>query len=325
MKRLPASLLFLATLSAPTVLAQHQHFENFEWRERLTDHFALRAKRTNHDPARRYAEKVWDECVHVMPGLEEDFSKNKFRTPGGASGAATAPYRFTVYLIGSGLDYTAILEQQQQRSGWDANQVQSCRITRNYGDPQNRYRVLCKADPERSTGGETDLTPVFVHGTAATILEGRGLTGNLPFWMTAGWGYYVEHRIFRLCRVHYIDFKTYYANEKADFKRGATLEPNEDWPGPLKKMCKKDIRETLDTVCKAQILTLTPNQSGYIFALAYFLVGNDENIAKYRKLVERARQGGTITKSVLLDTYGYEDDAALEADWYEFMESRHFK
>ena len=325
MKRLPASLLFLATLSAPTVLAQHQHFENFEWRERLTDHFALRAKGTNHDPARRYAEKVWDECVHVMPGLEEDFSKNKFRTPGGASGAATAPYRFTVYLIGSGLDYTTVLEQQQRRSGWGANQVQSCRITRNYGDPQNRYRVLCKADPEKSAGGETDLTPVFVHGTAATILEGRGLTGNLPFWMTAGWGYYVEHRIFRLCRVHYIDFKTYYANEKADFKRGATLEPNEDWPGPLKKMCKKDIRETLDTVCKAQILTLTPNQSGYIFALAYFLVGNDENIAKYRKLVERARQGGTITKSVLLDTYGYEDDAALEANWYEFMESRHFK
>ena len=325
MKRLPATLLFLATLSAPAVLAQHQHFENFEWRERLTDHFALRAKSTNHDPARRYAEKVWDECVHVMPGLEEDFSKNKFRTPGGASGADTAPYRFTVYLIGSGLDYTTVLEQQQRRSGWDANQVQSCRITRNYGDPQNRYRVLCKADPEKSAGGETDLTPVFVHGTAATILEGRGLTGNLPFWMTAGWGYYVEHRIFRLCRVHYIDFKTYYANEKADFKRGATLEPNEDWPGPLKKMCKKDIRETLDTVCKAQILTLTPNQSGYIFALAYFLVGNDENIAKYRKLVERARQGGTITKSVLLDTYGYEDDAALEADWYEFMESRHFK
>ena len=260
-----------------------------------------------------------------MPGLEEDFSKNKFRTPGGASGADTAPYRFTVYLIGSGLDYTTVLEQQQRRSGWDANQVQSCRITRNYGDPQNRYRVLCKADPEKSAGGETDLTPVFVHGTAATILEGRGLTGNLPFWMTAGWGYYVEHRIFRLCRVHYIDFKTYYANEKADFKRGATLEPNEDWPGPLKKMCKKDIRETLDTVCKAKILTLTPNQSGYIFALTYFLVGNDENIAKYRKLVERARQGETITKTVLLDTYGYEDDAALEADWYEFMESRDFK
>ena len=62
-----------------------------------------------------------------------------------------------------------------------------------------------------------------------------------------------------------------------------------------------------------------------IFALTYFLVSSDENIAKYRKLVERSRQGETITKSVLLDVYGYEDDAALEKDWYEFMESRDFR
>ncbi len=318
-------LIVVAVMAAPTVLAQHQHFTNLEWRERLTDHFALRAKGTNHDPARRYAEKVWDECVRVLPGLEEDFGQNKFRTPRGASGSETAPYRFTVYLVGSGHDYTTVLEQEQQRSGWDANQLQSCRITRNYGDPQNRYRVLCKADPERSAGGETDLTPVFVHGTAATILKGRGLSGSMPFWMTAGWGYYVEHRIFRLCRVHYIDFKTYYANEKADFKRGATLEADESWPSPLKKMCRKEIRETLDSVCKAEILSLTPNQSGYIFALTYFLVSTDENITKYQKLVERSRQGEKITKSVLLEVYGYEDEAALEKDWYEFMESRDFR
>lgn len=320
-------LLFLGLLIglSPLVSAQVEHFQGFKWRERETDHFTLRAVGTNHDPARRYAEKVWDECVRVMPGLEDDFAKNEFRTPGGSKGADSSPYRFTVYLIGSGLEYGTVLEQQQKRSGWTANRVQSCKITRNYGDPQNRYRVLCKANPEKSGGGERDLTPAFVHGTATTILEGRGLTGNMPFWMTAGWGYYVEHRIFRLCRVHYIDFKTYYENEKADFKRGAALEPDESWPNPLKKMCKKDIRESLDKVCKAQILTLTPSQSGYIFALTYFLVSTEENMVKYRKLVERSRKGTQITKQVLLDTYGYEDDAALEADWYEFMESRQFK
>jgi hypothetical protein len=90
-------------------------------------------------------------------------------------------------------------------------------------------------------------------------------------------------------------------------------------------MCRKEIRETLDSVCKAAILSLTPNQSGYIFALTYFLVSTDENITKYQKLVERSRQGEKITKSVLLEVYGYEDDAALEKDWYEFMESRDFR
>ena len=90
-------------------------------------------------------------------------------------------------------------------------------------------------------------------------------------------------------------------------------------------MCRKEIRETLESVCNAQILSLTPNQSGYIFALTYFLVSTDENITKYQKLVERSRQGEKITKSVLLDVYGYDDDAALEKDWYEFMEGRNFR
>jgi hypothetical protein len=201
-------------------------------------------------------------------------------------------------------------------------------VTRSYNDPKNRYRVLCKADPENTGGGgETDLTPSFVHGAAAGILQGRGRSANMPFWMTAGWGYYVEHRIFRLCRVHYVDFENYYNsnNDNAEIKRGGALGPEEAWTGPIQKLCKKDIRESLEKVSKADILTLTPNQSGYIFALTCFLVSTDERIAKYRELLAKSREGKTITKDLLLATYGYEDDAALESDWYEFIESRDFK
>lgn len=189
------TILGLTALLIPAgpAFSQHQHFEDFKWREKETDHFALRASGTNHDPARKYAEDVWEVCVEVMPKLEDDFGKNEFRTPGGSKGADTAPYRFTVYLVGSGHDYDKVLEQEQKRSGWDANQLRLCRMTRNYGDPQCRYVVLCKADPESTGGGgETDLTAVFVHNTASTILGGRSLSGNLPLWMSAGWGYYVE-------------------------------------------------------------------------------------------------------------------------------------
>lgn len=307
--------------------AQHQHFEDFNWRERQTDHFTLRASGTSHDPARRYAEKVWDECLRIMPGLQEDFAQNKFRTPGGSQGAEEAPYRFTVYLVGTGHDYGKILDQEQKRSGWDANMLRSCRITRNYGDPQNRYRVLCKADPNNTGGGgETDLTPVFVHGTASTILKGRGLSGKMPFWFTAGWGYYVEHRIFRLCRVHYIDFENYYKlNDQAEIKRGGVLGADQAWTSPIKSMCKKDVRESLQRVCNAQIITLTPNESGYIFALTYFLVSTEARIENYRKLLAKSRDGQLVTRELLLETYGYQDDAALEKDWYDFIESRDFK
>lgn len=313
-------------LGSASSMAQHQHFENFNWRERESDHFTLRASSTNHDPARRYAEKVWDECVLVMPGLEADFANNEFRTPGGAKGADEAPYRFTVYLVGTGDQYRQILEQEKKRSGWDDNRIRACMVTRSYNDPQHRYRVLCKADPENTGGGgETDLTPSFVHGTAAAILQGRSRSRNLPFWMTAGWGYYVEHRIFRLCRVYYVDFEAYYGNQNAEIRRGGALGHEKSWTDPLQDLCKDGVRESLEKVCKADILTLTPNESGYIFALTYFLVSTDERVEKYRALVEKARGGGSITKDLLLKTYGYEDEATFEADWYEFVESSKFK
>ena len=78
-------------------------------------------------------------------------------------------------------------------------------------------------------------------------------------------------------------------------------------------------------MCNAEVLTLTPNKSGYMFALTYFLVSTDERITKYRKLLAQAREGASITKELILETYGYADDAALEKDWYEFMESRDFR
>jgi hypothetical protein len=327
MSKLPIVTLCLLLFSLTFVSAQHEHFAGFKWREKQSDHFTLRAKSTNHDPARKYAEKVWDECVRVMPGLTDDFAKNEFRTPGGSEGSDTAPYRFTVYLVGTGKDYTNILNEEQQRSGWDVNRLRTCRIARNFADPQNRYYVLCKADPARTGGGgERDLTPSFVHGCSTAILKGRSLSGNMPFWFTAGWGYYVEHRIFRLCRVYYLDFENYYKNnDNVEIKKGAVLGPEDAWTNALKKMCKQGIRETLDKISKVSILSLTPNQSGYMFALTYFLVSTDERIEKYRKLIAESRGGTKITKELLLEVYGYKDDAALEMDWYDFMESRDFR
>ena len=80
------------------------------------------------------------------------------------------------------------------------------------------------------------MTAVFVHSTAATLLRGRSRSGQLPFWMTAGYGYYVEHRLFELCRVHYLDFEAYYSKQEAEIKRGETLGPKESWAGVLRRL-----------------------------------------------------------------------------------------
>lgn len=307
--------------------AQHQHFgDGWNWRERQSDHFTLRASGTDHDPARRYAEKVWEICLGVLPGLGPDFADNEWRTPRGAEGSDAAPFRFTVYLVGTGDAYRQLTARDAERNGWDANHVRSTHMTRNYADPHNRYYVLCKADPENSGGGgEQDLTAAFVHGTGAALLSGRARRSDLPFWMTAGFGYYVEHRLFELCRVHYLDFEAYYGDTNAEIKRGLTLGPDESWARVVRKLCKDGQRETLDAVCSAEILTLTPNRSGYIFALTCFLLRDEPAVAKYRELVAQARDGREVDKERLLATYGYADDGALEGAWYEWLEGRDFE
>jgi hypothetical protein len=308
-------------------LAQSSHFPNLKWKEKESDHFLIRTKSTGTDPARKFCEDVWDASLEILPGLEDDFAKNGFRTPGGAMGAEEAPFRFSVYLVGSGRDYDKVLEAEQKHSGWTANMLRSCRIARNYGDPQNRYNVFCKADPNESGGGgETDLTAAFIHGTGSILLEGRSRSGTLPFWMTAGFGYYIEHVIADRCRVYYIDFEAYYQDDDdAEIVKGGTLGPQNPWPDAIKKLCKEDVRVSLEKTCRAEILTLSPNTSGYIFALTCFLVSNDKRVGHYRRLVAAARDGKEITKELILMTYGYEGDESFEKDWYDFLKSSKFK
>ena len=94
-------------------------------------------------------------------------------------------------------------------------------------------------------------------------------------------------------------------------------------PGSGKHRLASQLKKSLGR--NATVLSLTPNQSGYMFALTYFLVSTDERIEKYRQLLAKCREGSQITKELILSTYGYENDEALEADWYEFMESRDFR
>ncbi len=312
-------------LAITPLVAQESHFDGWKWKERETDHFLIRAESTGYDPASRHAEKLWEVVVEVLPGLEKDFSENLFRTPDGAKGAESPPYRHTVYLLGKGDDFNRLVGIDAGRNGWDANTVRMTRHTANYADPRYRYGVFCKADPNQSAGGDRDVTAVFAHSTGSTLLSGRSRSKRLPFWMTAGFGYYVEHRLFDRCRVHYLDFEAYYKENDAELKRSETLGPDKDWPGVLRRLCKDDKRVSLEDVCTAQILTLSPNESGYIFALTCFLVRDEEARKKYQTLVAHARDGKTVDRSRLLETYGYDDDAALEAEWYEWVESRQFK
>ena len=136
-------ILGFVACSAVLQAAIPNHFEGWKWKEKETAHFLLRADGTSFDPASRYAEKVWEVVVEVLPGLEKEFADNAFKTPGGGEAAEGKPYRHTVYLLGKGDDFSSLVDIDKDRNGWDPNSVRMVRQTGNYADPQFRYGVFC--------------------------------------------------------------------------------------------------------------------------------------------------------------------------------------
>ena len=321
-------LSLIASALAFPALGQTDHFPDIKWKEKETDHFMLRAHSTNHDPARKLTKRVWKEMSEILPSLVDDFEKKEFRTPSGDDASKGDRFRFTVYLMDDGNTFHEVVQTDAKRNGWDLDRINLLKQIGNYRDPQHRYLVICKTDAQTSQGGdERDKTAVFVHSSGACLLSGQTRQTNLPFWLTAGMGYYLEHVIFSKCRVHYLDFQKYYASEdgKAETVKGGTLGPDKAWPSAIRKLCKKDKRVSLQGVIDAQITTLSPNETGYIFALTHFMVSDEERLAKYQAFVAAVRGGKKATKELLLESFGYADDAAFEAEWYQFLESSKFK
>lgn len=309
--------------------AQTAHFPKLAWREKESDHVMIRTHGTGTDPARRYAEKTYEVMAEVLPGLTADFEKNEFRTPGGAEAGAGEQFRLTTYLVESGDDFHHLVDTEAGRSNWQAGTRQVVKKVGSFEDRENRYLVICKSDPAQSGGGgATDRTPVLVHRMGGLLMKGRSRQAQLPFWMTAGMGYYAEHLVLDRCSVAYLDFDRHYAQEGDDpvnIRKGEALALGTDWTRTLRDLCKDDKRVGLADTLAAEVLNLTPNESGYLFALSYFLVSTDERAEKYQAFLKTIRDGQKVEESLLLKTYGYADAAALEKEWYEWIMSRDFR
>lgn len=306
--------------------SQTTHFPEFQWKEKETDHIMIRSHGTGTDPARKYAEKTHEIMADILPGLTADFEKNEFRTPGGGEAGANGKFRFTTYLVEAGADFQQLVTTEAGRSGWSAGNIQVVNQVGNFTDSQNRYLVICKGDPTSSGGGgNQDRTPILVHSTGSLLMKGHSRQASLPFWMTAGMGYYAEHIVLDKCSVAYLDFSQYYQKDAIDIRKGGVLTLGTNWARTLADLCKKGERVSLEKTLAAEILTLSPNESGYLFALTYFLVSDQDQAKKYQTFLKAIRDGSSPDKNLLLATYGYATDADLEKVWYDWMMSRDFK
>ena len=319
-----------STLSISSVAARSEHYKGIKWKDRETHHFVLRANGTDHNPGKKFAEDVYDLTEGILPGLKADFEEKEFRTPNGSDGGGDSEkFRYTIYMTGKAYTYLTMVQQEADK-GRTANNIRGMKVTGNYGDVQNQFYVLCKehigdADIESGKGGgKRDMTNVMIHSVGSQLVAGRARQSGLPLWMGAGYGYYCEHKLTKSCRVHYIDFSGYY-DQAGDMVTGGKLNSSDPWTKPLRALCKKNIRETLAVVTSAKVDSMTPNISGYMFALAHFMVSTPERCKNYQKLVASARSGIQITKAELLQAYGYSSDSEFEKDWYEYIMSNKFR
>ena len=317
--------LFVAAFATGQTL----HFSGLKWKEKELDHFTIHTMGTGTDPARKFSEKTYEVMLEILPGLEGDFEKNEFRTPGGQAAGKEDEFRFAIYLVETGDDFHNCVMIDTNRHNWTNGDVQITKQVGNYLDPMNRYLVICKSDSEQSGGGrKKDRKEILVHSLGTALMKSRTHQANLPFWMTAGMGYYAEHMVFDRCSIYYLDFQAYYRENpggKVDARKGGTLGPQESWPRILRQLCKGEKRVSLEQTLNAQIITLSPNESGYMFALNYFMVSTDERRGKYQTFIKSIREGATPTKDLLLRTMGYGDVVAFEKHWYEWMMSSKFK
>lgn len=328
--RFPMKILPVALFASQAIgYAQTAHFPDIDWKEKESDHIMIRTHKTSTDPARKYSEKTFEVMREILPGLSNDFEKNEFRSPGGGEAGANDKFRLTTYLVDTGGDFHQLVMTEAKRSNWQGGNVQIVNQVGNFTDSQNRFLVICKSDPTQTGGGgKQDRAPILVHNTGSLLMKGRSRQAKLPFWMTAGMGYYAEHMVLNKCSVAYLDFQGHYRQkpgDKVDVRKGGVLKLSSDWTRVLQDLCKKGIRVSLAKTLASEIITLSPNESGYIFALTYFLVSDEDQAKKYQAFLKAIREGASPDAELLLKTYGYADEAALETAWYEWMQSRKFK
>ena len=169
-----------------------------------------------------------------------------------------------------------------------------------------------------------DLDALLVHTVASTILSGHSRMKKQNFFHTAGYGYYVEHLIFKKCRVHYLDFSQYYKN--VEVVRGAVLDGQSAWTRPVQKMVQKGkVVPRLSELFGTDVAQLNPPRSGLLFALAHFMCHTEENVKKHHKYIKELRSGKSASVKLILECYDYPNEPAFNTAFKEYIESRAFR
>jgi len=309
-------------------------FTDLEFKERQLDHFRILTIDTKNDPADKYAEKVYELMAKTMPALSGMYEQQGFRAPMEGPNAHDFPeedkrYRHRIYLVEQESEtgpYSAMIEQYAKEYPSDeARQkfIQSATQVNNFSDYKHRFLVIRKQEGRPPH-------QLLAHNLGYQMVAQRTEQVRIPFWLRMGAGYYSEHQLFELCVVHYIDFQNYYddyegAGNEGQMTKSEVLSNSESWVKPLKALCKKEKRVSLERLFGVTTADLTPNDSAYAMALFSFMNSTPEMTTGFNKLLDRIKADKIPTPQDMADIFGHESVQKFEEAWYAYIMSTRFK
>ena len=309
-------------------------FNGLKFKERDLDHFKIRTIDTKNDPADRYAEKIYDQMVEIIPTLTAIFEEQGFRAPGEDPNANDFPdpdkqFRHVIYLVEEESEsgpYSEMVNQYAKLISSDESRdrfVKSSMQTGNFSDSKRRFTVIRK-QPNRPA------QQLLAHMVAIQLVGSRAEQQSMPLWLNMGAGYYSEHELFKKCTVHYIDFSNYYddyegAGGNEAMTKSETLSNSEPWTKPLKALCKNNKRVSLERLFAAAVVDLTPNDSAYAMALFSFMNSTPEMTIGFNKFLDQLKQGNPLSPQGLAEIFGHETTGAFEQAWYAYIMSTKFR
>lgn len=170
------------------------------------------------------------------------------------------------------------------------------------------------------------------HGAACDLIR-LHQKGDCPFWLDAGFGYFMEFKLYKKSATLYLDYQNYYDEyykDKAvggDMRKTETFELGRPWAPVIKRIMRKKGREgEVDTVLAAATANLNPERCGYVYAFLAFLASSTKSRERFNNLMLHLQDNGADAAAELLPkVYGYDDTAAMQTAWHKFMKSAQFR
>jgi hypothetical protein len=173
------------------------------------------------------------------------------------------------------------------------------------------------------------MSPFPVHCIAKTLLAKQ--TGSVSsyssegyFAITTGHAYFKEIKLAGKTETHLLDVS---GTGKDEISSKSGFEDGSSWARTLRPMVRKgQVKPEIAPMFSWKSADLTPERLVLIYSFAHYMQSDAARLAKFATMIRRIESSNQVPASIeIAKIFGFDDVAALEADWTKFIAEGDFK